>query len=474
MALQKPPFNNLYSLFFLVNILSFIIVMTIPSYNCLQHHDTLNDYLQEASGYGSPHHHHHHQQEAYPSYFSSIDDGQSNNEDLILMRANVLDLNIFDKVGTTSTSAKTFSVDAFGAKADGSDDTKAFQEAWKAACSSAGSVLVVPDNNYLIKPIRFSGPCKSNLTLQIYGTIEASDDRSDYEEDDRHWIVFERVQNFLVEGGGTIDGNGKIWWQNSCKLNKDLPCKDAPTALTFYKCKNLVVENLKIQNAQQMHVSFQGSKNVKISNLIVTSPEESPNTDGIHVTSTQNIQITDCVIGTGDDCISIVSGSQNVQAMNITCGPGHGISIGSLGSGNSKAHVSGVTINGAKLSGTTNGVRIKTWQGGSGNASNIKFQNIKMDNVSNPIIIDQNYCDQDKPCKEQKSAVQVKDVVYKNIKGTSASHVAIKFDCSNSHPCEGILLQDVSLERQRGDETAIALCNNVDVAQVGVVSPHCP
>ena len=38
------------------------------------------------------------------------------------------------------------------------------------------------------------------------------------------------------------------------------------------------------------------------------------------------------------------------------------LSIGSLGSRNSKAYVSGVTVDGAKLSGTTNGVRIKTWQ----------------------------------------------------------------------------------------------------------------
>lgn len=41
------------------------------------------------------------------------------------------------------------------------------------------------------------------------------------------------------------------------------------------------------------------------------------------------------------------------------------------------------------------------FQGGSGNASNIMFQNIHMENVENPIIIDQNYCDQDKACKDQ-------------------------------------------------------------------------
>ena len=45
-------------------------------------------------------------------------------------------------------------------------------------------------------------------------------------------------------------------------------------------------------------------------------------------------------------------------------------------------------------------------KGGSGSASNIKFQNIEMNNVTNPIIINQHYCDQKVPCKEQvKTAV---------------------------------------------------------------------
>nr|GMC79383.1 polygalacturonase-like [Ipomoea batatas] len=309
--------------------------------------------------------------------------------------------------------------------------------------------------------------------MQIYGSIEASDDLSDYEDDRSHWLKFSSVQNLMVEGDGTINGNGKIWWQNSCKVDTSRVLILHMQALTFHMCNYLIVKNLRIQNAQRMHISFDQCTNVRASNLVVTAPGNSPNTDGIHVTKTKNIQISDCTIGTGDDCISIVSGSQNVEATGITCGPGHGISIGSLGSGNSKAYVSNVVVNGAKLSGTANGVRIKTWQGGSGSANNIKFQNIEMHDVKNPIIIDQNYCDQKDPCKHQSSAVQVKNVVYENIAGTSATEIAVKFDCSKNHPCKGIVMKNVELVGE-GDEIAKAECNNVRFSNLGTVSPKCP
>ncbi|KAJ6332029.1 hypothetical protein OIU76_010413 [Salix suchowensis] len=411
-----------------------IFVSIISSYDGLQE-DPLNNYLEEeASGYDS---------RVYPSHYSTAHEDGEYFKNLVKLRSEVFSLQKVSKVGGKSTPVRTVNVRDFGA--DGEDDTEKFEKAWKEACSSSeGAKVVVPRYTYRLKPITFQGPCKSKITLQVNGVIEASDDLSDYKEDGRHWLVFDRVQNLQVEGGGTIDGNGKI-----CLAKMLLRY-----AITFYECRNLAVKNLKIQNAQKMHVSFEKSKNVQVSNLTVTSPEGSPNTDGIHVTGTQNIQITDSVIGTGDDCISIVSGSKNVQASDITCGPG-------------------VTVSGAKFSGTTNGVRIKTWQGGSGSARNIKFLNIQMDNVTNPIIIDQNYCDQDEPCEEQRSAVQVKNVVYKNIKGTVASEVAIKFDCSKTYPCEGILMKDVNLERE-GAGTAIALCNNVKLAEMGTVSPNCP
>ncbi|KAI4300778.1 hypothetical protein L6164_034114 [Bauhinia variegata] len=418
-------------------------------------------------------------QQEDPLYLS-VDDLSSNDDggtfkNLIKQSTDVLTLKSFGKLGNKSSSLKTVNVDDYGAEGDSkTDDTKAFEKAWEEACSSEEPVkLVVPEKSYLLMPTRFSGPCESNIDVQISGCLEASDDPSDYSEDRYHWIIFDGIENLSVQGGGTIHGNGNRWWKNSCKRSKKKSCKHAPTAVTFYKCKDLLVRNLTFKDAQQMHVSFQHSTNVKVSGLTVTAPGDSPNTDGIHVTNTENIQISSSTIATGDDCISIVSGSKNVQATNITCGPGHGISIGSLGKGKSKDIVSDVTVDGAKFSGTSNGVRIKTWQGGSGSVTNIKFQNIEMDNATNPIIINQYYCDQKKPCKEEHSAVQIMNVTYRNIKGTSAHDVAVKFDCSKHFPCQGIVLQEIGLQRQ-GGEAAEAYCKNVQFSYIGDVFPRCP
>ncbi|CAH9123762.1 unnamed protein product [Cuscuta epithymum] len=155
------------------------------------------------------------------------------------------------------------------------------------------------------------------------------------------------------------------------------------------------------------------------------------------------------------------------------------ISIGSLGGVKSKAFVSGIVVNGANLTRTSNGVRIKTWPGGSGCAQNIIFKNIEMHDVKNPIIIDQNYCDpKDKACitKPTSSAVEVKKVRYENISGSSSKDTAVVFRCSTAHPCQDIVMRNVSLVGKRG-APAKAECQNVNFSNnvaADHVSPLCP
>lgn len=71
----------------------------------------------------------------------------------------------------------------------------------------------------------------------------------------------------------------------------------------------------------------------------------------------------------------------------------------------------------------------------------------------------------------QKQAVQVRNVVYQNITGTSSSTEAIKLDCSEKFPCQRITLQEVDI--QLGGKVAKAVCNHAHLTQKGNVSPSC-
>ncbi|GLT44805.1 hypothetical protein SLA2020_186820 [Shorea laevis] len=350
---------------------------------------------------------------------------------------------------TRSRYRRVLSVGDFGARGDGlSDDTEAFENAWKIACSlpARARIMIPAGYTYLVHPVDLSGPCKSRVTLTISGTIVAPKDPEAWNGlNPRKWLYFHGVNHLTVEGSGTINGMGQEWWARSCKINPKNPCKHAPTALTFHRCKVLKIYNLMIINSQQMHIAFTNCLRVITTNLKVIAPATSPNTDGIHISASRGVEVKNSLVRTGDDCISIVNNSSRIRIRSISCGPGHGISIGSLGKSRSWAQVHNVMIDGALLSNTENGVRIKTWQGGGGYAANIKFQNVLMENVSNPIIIDQYYCDARFPCANQSMAVKVENVSFVHIKGSSATEEAMRFACSDTSPCEGLYLEDIDL-----------------------------
>lgn len=141
------------------------------------------------------------------------------------------------------------------------------------------------------------------------------------------------------------------------------------------------------------HINFLECKNINLQHITIRAPQNSKNTDGIHIQRSSGINVTDAVIGTGDDCISIGEGSRNVHITKVVCGPGHGLSIGSLGKVQNEQDVAGITVRNCTLTGTTNGVRIKTWPSSPpGLASNIDFEDIIVNNAFNPIIVDQAYC----------------------------------------------------------------------------------
>ncbi|CAN6874998.1 unnamed protein product [Brassica oleracea] len=75
----------------------------------------------------------------------------------------------------------------------------------------------------------------------------------------------------------------------------------------------------------------------------VIAPRDSPNTDGIDISTSTDVEIYDIIVGTGteldispfritkfpvsnrDDCVASNCGSININIKRMQCGPGHGI-----------------------------------------------------------------------------------------------------------------------------------------------------
>ncbi|VAH10018.1 unnamed protein product [Triticum turgidum subsp. durum] len=367
-------------------------------------------------------------------------------------------------------------LDDFGAVGDGiANDTQAFVDAWTAACGSEEqAVLAVPvAKAYRIWPVQLSGSCKKKLKLLIAGTIVAPASPDEWAgREPMKWLYIYGVDGLSVSGGGTIDGVGQEWWARSCKRKKTQPCntRPPPRALHFEECRGVSVQGVTLQNGPQFHLSFTRCVDVKANFLRVVAPADSPNTDGIHLNDSSRIQITDNLISTGDDCVSMVGNCSDVRVRDISCGPGHGISIGSLGKNRTTDRVESVRVDTCLLTNTTNGVRIKSWQGGMGSARDLRFESIVMKNVSNPIIIDQYYCDQPTPCANQTKAVEVRKVEFVDVRGTSATAQAIKIACSDTAPCTELELRNVNLTVVGGG-AATASCYRASGKAVGVVVP---
>lgn len=96
-------------------------------------------------------------------------------------------------------------------------------------------------------------------------------------------------------------------------------------ALRITNSKNLRLSGLRFKDNPRMHIVLDGVQGARLANLKIEAPGHSPNTDGIHIGESTDVNIEHCTIGTGDDCISIGGGSKNLRINNIRCGPGHGV-----------------------------------------------------------------------------------------------------------------------------------------------------
>ncbi|CAN8304935.1 unnamed protein product [Cochlearia groenlandica] len=371
-----------------------------------------------------------------------------------------------------SNGPKVFDVRSYGAKGNGKmDNTNAFTKAWKDACAYNGpSKVYIPRGKYYLGGVTFQGPCNGKISFFIDGTLVAPQDNNGIKKET--WINFRYIDYLTVQGGGTVDGQGKKSWPlNDC--HKNIHCHTLATNMGFDFVSKSRIKGITSLNSKAGHLKLFSVDDFNITSVNITAPGDSPNTDGIKIGLSSNVIISNTHISSGDDCISILSGNTNLEIYNVTCGPGHGISVGSLGKDKEEKNVDGLIVRDTVFVGTSDGVRIKTWETSVSKIliSNLVYENIHMVDVETPINIDQKYCPYP-PCeKTGDSHIKISNVTFKNVWGTSTNKVAVSLQCSKSFPCKDIQLTDINLTHKGRGGPATALCENAHGYARGKMAP---
>ena len=301
---------------------------------------------------------------------------------------------------TPAFASKTCDITALGAKGDGATkNTAAIQHALDTC-----RIVDVPAGTFVTGPLTLHS--KTTLNIATGGTLLGSPDIADYPKATfaRHDTVqallsATNAKHVTITGGGTIDGNGHVWWEyvrgakDGGVLGNDHP---RPMGIVLDHVKHARLENITMQNAGFWQIVPYYATDVTIRNVKILAPH-SPNTDAIDPFSSSHIVIDHVFSSVGDDNIAIKSGAINspgpdapseyITITDCTFENGHGLSIGSEIAGGAH-HIHAERIH---FKGTDQGIRIKAARDRGNDVSDISFKDIEMQDVKTAILITEYY-----------------------------------------------------------------------------------
>ncbi len=361
--------------------------------------------------------------------------------------------------------ARTFNLGEFGAVGDGHTlNTEAFEKAIAAIGRAGGGRLMVPKGVYRTRPFRLCSSLELHLdagaVIQAPDTFEAlglPDPRTLKSQAEvaakvrvpDPLISGRDLHDVAITGEGTIDGSGQHWWEWSeraaRKVAKTEPGRivyPRPNLVVINGCERLYVADITLMNSSKFHLVPSRITDLTIERVKVRAPFDAPNTDAIDPGPGTNFLIRDCDIDTGDDDIVIKSGGTNILIENNTIKHGHGISIGS----GTAVGIHNMLVRNCTFDGTDNGIRIKSMRGAGGPVDNIRYTNIRMKNVTNAIVLDMNYVDNNRPdFKGDPTKVPAfRDILIDHVT-IEGSRNAGKITGLPESPIANITLQDVTL-----------------------------
>ena len=402
-----------------------------------------------------------------------------------------------------------YNITDYGAVADGkTKNTDVFKKAIAKVKEAGGGTVYVPPGEYLTGPIHFV----DNMTLFVEAgaTIKFSKDFDDYYplvERRFQGLVFKgfspllyayEVNNIALKGRGTIDGQGQVWqkyWRSFMKKYKASNSQDRninkwqadiwkanhplkvhhggflrPQLLHFYKCENVLLEDIRLRDTPFWTCHFALCENVNVRGVDVKNPPGN-NPDGITVESCKNVHISDCHLDVDDDGFTLKAGRdstgrwegnscENITITNCTVIAGAaGFAIGSEMSGD----VRNVTVSNSVYVGTSTGIYIKTVRGRGGVVENITVDNLIINNTKCPhrpiapaIGIDMLYYKKTEQQPVTENTPKFRNLHFSNISG-EGNEQTILVNGLVEMPIENISFSNIDLGGGNG-----IICKNVN------------
>ena len=273
----------------------------------------------------------------------------------------------------------------FGAVGDAVTlNTQAIQNAINECHRQGGGQVILEDGVFktgkIIMRSNVELHIESNATLLASGRVEDFPDSTDEEASHidtsrlirwrNNCIIFaNECENIAITGTGKIDGNADAFVRETPEhpflTHRQLEAPIPARVVFFTGCKNVKVEDVFIVEPPAGGSYFiHDCDFVTFSRCKITSNLHYPNCDGIHINCSRNVNISDCDIMTGDDCIIVRANSASL-AENKVCEK--------------------VTVTNCNLTSYASGIRV-AWIN-DGTIRNCTFSNIVMTDTSYAISV---------------------------------------------------------------------------------------
>jgi len=264
-----------------------------------------------------------------------------------------------------SCQAKMYDITQYGAVANSVTlNTTAIQKTIDVAAANGGGVVFIPKGVFRSGAIFF----KPNTSLQIdpNGVLFGSNDIADYPLGPSRMegqslpyyaalVNADRVDNFSVSGGGTIDGNGLKFWKEF-RTRKDSmkaigqECTNLevhrPRLIFIQHSNHITISGMKLRNSGFWTTHLYKCNNILIENTDIRSPFRpvgAPSTDAMDLDVCAHVVVRGCYMSVNDDAVTIKGGKgpyadtlpenglvEDVLVENCNFGDSHGsVTLGS-------------------------------------------------------------------------------------------------------------------------------------------------